>query len=192
MKLNVIMSTGLWITVLIALFNAIAHAESVDGKQTNREDGIATRPSDLVETIELDTTVGKIKGRTDGEIATFQGIPYAEAPVGDNRWRPPITCKVCTTLDATKFGSACMQRRRTGYFADPRPVSEDCLTLNIWSTNHIKKAKPVIVWIHGGAFVIGSSKFPFYDGEAFARSGIVLLASTILTIWLFRPPCSQG
>ena len=150
MKLNVIMSTGLWITVLIALFNAIAHAESVDGKQTNREDSVPPLTSVLVETIELDTTVGKIKGRTDGEIATFQGIPYAEAPVGDNRWRPAIALQSFdTTLDATKFGSACMQRRRTGYFADPRPVSEDCLTLNIWSANHIKKAKPVIVWIHG-------------------------------------------
>ena len=177
MKVNVIMSTGLWITVLIALFNAIAHAESVDGKQTNREDSVPPLTSVLVETIELDTTVGKIKGRTDGEIATFQGIPYAEAPVGDNRWRPAIALQSFdTTLDATKFGSACMQRRRTGYFADPRPVSEDCLTLNIWSTNHIKKAKPVIVWIHGGAFVIGSSKFPFYDGEAFARSGIVFVS----------------
>ena len=132
MKLNVIMSTGLWITVLIALFNAIAHAESVDGKQTNREDSVPPLTSVLVETIELDTTVGKIKGRTDGEIATFQGIPYAEAPVGDNRWRPPIALQSFdTTLDATKFGSACMQRRRTGYFADPRPVSEDLSLIHI-------------------------------------------------------------
>ena len=132
------------------------------------------------ETIELDTTVGKIKGRTDGEIATFQGIPYAEAPVGDNRWRPAIALQSFdTTLDATKFGSACMQRRRTGYFADPRPVSEDCLTLNIWSTNHIKKAKPVIVWIHGGAFVIGSSKFPFMMAKHLRGQVLFLLASTI-------------
>ena len=177
MRINVLVSTVTWICCLIAIFSAYAQTENLDANKSNPEIGMPAITSTLVDSIEITTAAGKIRGRTDGEIATFQGVPYAEAPIDEKRWQPAVTLqKFESTIDATKFGAACMQRPRSGHFADPRPVSEDCLTLNIWTSNDTKKAKPVIVWIHGGAFVIGSSKFPYYDGEAFARSGIVFVS----------------
>lgn len=92
---------------------------------------------------------------------SFRGIPYARAPVNDLRWRPPEPIAAennncwAGTLDASKFGNVCYQRRRNDtsqYFG-----SEDCLYLNVWTPTIDPTAKfPVAVWIHGGYLETGN------------------------------------
>lgn len=125
------------------------------------------------------TTVGAVQGRTDGAIEVFKGIPYAPPPVGDARWRPPGPAPQWTGVrDAADFGAACIQptpRVQSVYSQELGATSEDCLTLNVWTPSTTAKA-PVIVWIHGGALVTGSSKERLYDGARLASEGAVVVS----------------
>lgn len=124
----------------------------------------------------VETAYGAIEGRVREGVRIFKGIPYAAPPVGALRWRPPSPPAAWTgARDAGAFGPACLQPELPGGPRDFGPQSEDCLTLNIWTPANAEKA-PVMVWIHGGAFRIGSSSLAFYDGAAFARSGVVLVS----------------
>jgi para-nitrobenzyl esterase len=119
---------------------------------------------------------GDLAGVTVGVVETFKGIPFATPPVGDLRWRPPgppPSWSGVRTADA--FGPICMQGRR-GFFAQ-LPMSEDCLTLNVWRPAGAKPGAhlPVMVWIYGGYFVQGAGSTPFYDGTHFAEQGVVLV-----------------
>ena len=122
---------------------------------------------------------GPVEGVRQGELSVFKGIPYAEAPVGPNRWRPPVPVVPWTEVrPAADFGPACVQptsRRTTIYSQDLGATSEDCLSLNVWSPDTDARA-PVIVWIHGGSLVAGSSKEPMYDGAALAGQGVVVVS----------------
>src|SRR5580658_5464661 len=100
------------------------------------------------------TCQGDVAGVTAGAVETFKGIPFAAPPVGDLRWRPPgpaPTWSGVRTADA--FGPICMQGKR-GFYGQ-MPMSEDCLTLNIWRPAGARPGAklPVMVWIFGGAFV---------------------------------------
>ncbi len=119
---------------------------------------------------------GDVAGVTAGAVETFKGIPFAAPPVGDLRWRPPGPppgWSGVKTADA--FGPICMQGHR-GFYAQ-MPMSEDCLTLNIWRPAGARPGAklPVMVWIFGGAFVQGAGSTPFYDGTHFAEQGVVLV-----------------
>jgi para-nitrobenzyl esterase len=116
------------------------------------------------------TTSGPVRG-LGGEVSSFKGIPYAAPPVGPLRWRPPREPSPWTdTRDATQFGPQCPQTQPTG------PMSEDCLNLNVWTPARSATDRlPVMVWIHGGGFALGSGSRPSYDGEALARRGVVLV-----------------
>ena len=120
------------------------------------------------------TEEGIVSG-VETDVRVFRGIPYASAPVGESRWKPPQPPAHWTgTRAAAAFGNPCIQPA-TGI---PLPQqSEDCLTLNIWAPKAATKAKlPVLVCIHGGGFLAGSSSLPAYVGEGWARQGIVFVS----------------
>jgi para-nitrobenzyl esterase len=127
----------------------------------------------------MDPPAGKLEGRSEGAISVFKGIPYALPPVGALRWKAPAAMpRWLGVKAAAAFGKACMQAVSTLpniYTDDPGPVSEDCLTLNIWAPADAKNA-PVFFWIHGGALVGGSSAESMYDGTRLAAQGVVVVS----------------
>lgn len=139
---------------------------------------------------------GRVAGAREDGLRVFRGIPYAAPPVGERRWRPPAPpAKWTGVRDARAFGADCVQPAfpaASVYFEPPRPMSEDCLTLNIWAPERAGRA-PVIVWIHGGALQYGSSASPMYDGAGFARRGIVFVSINYrlgVLGWLAHPALS--
>jgi para-nitrobenzyl esterase len=128
----------------------------------------------------VDAPSGAVRGTTEGDLNVFRGIPYAVPPVGAMRWRPPAPMQRWKAVrDATAFGPACVQpqgKSASVYSpAAPLPVSENCLTLNIWAPKNAKNA-PVFFWVHGGALVSGSSREATYDGRRMAERGIIVVS----------------
>ncbi|MBP2278144.1 MULTISPECIES: carboxylesterase/lipase family protein [Sphingomonas] len=140
---------------------------------------------------------GAVQGQVDGSIRVFRGIPYATPPVQSLRWRPPVALPRWQGVrPATAFGPACVQPQSKTpssiYSGDPMPVSEDCLTLNIWTPAKADKA-PVFLWIHGGALVGGSSRDPVYDGKRLAERGVIVVSINYrlgVLGWLAHPGLS--
>jgi para-nitrobenzyl esterase len=124
---------------------------------------------------------GLLRGRETGGVFVFLGVPYAAAPVGANRFRPAAPVARWTGIrDAARFGATVP---RLGYpapfdrlFLDPVIAGGEYLNLNIWTPQPRASGLPVMVWIHGGAFLHGSAAMPLYDGTAFARDGVVLVS----------------
>ena len=127
--------------------------------------------------VRVDT--GSLKGERIGALSVFKGVPYAAAPTGWRRWRPPAVMSAWKGVrDATAFGPVCYQpRARAGsiYTEDYGAMSEDCLSLNVWVPANASKA-PVLVWIHGGALSGGASSETMYDGATLARQGLVVVS----------------
>ncbi len=123
--------------------------------------------------------VGTMVGSERRGIRSFKGIPYAVAPQGDLRWKPPVPQPDWQEpRRVTDFGPACYQpgaRVRSVYSEDIGPMSEDCLSLNVWAPEHAENA-PVLVWIHGGALTNGASSQKTYDGSKMARQGIIVVS----------------
>ena len=127
---------------------------------------------------------GELQGVVEDGVAAYKGIPFAAPPVGELRWRPTQPAAPWSGVrPAAEYGADCMQ----GRFGPPpapgapagRAPSEDCLFVNVWSTaSAARGAKlPVMVWIHGGGFVGGSSSSPNTSGAQFAKQGVVLVAA---------------
>ncbi|MGD0142552.1 MAG: carboxylesterase family protein [Rhizomicrobium sp.] len=125
------------------------------------------------------TAAGPLQGQSEGALRVFKGIPYAAAPVGPLRWKPPMPMPHWTRVrTADRFGPACYQpvSSLAGIYANAPPsMSEDCLSLNVWAPPNARKA-PVLVWIHGGALVSGWSGEAIYDGARLAQRGIVVVS----------------
>ena len=126
--------------------------------------------------VSLDT--GAVMGTNAGDTHAFKGIPFAAPPVGKLRWRAPQPAASWSGVrSATAYGPDCLQLPPTGTGAAPSGnTAEDCLYLNVWRPAESRGRRPVLVWIYGGAFVLGGSSYPVYDGTSFARQGIVFVS----------------
>jgi para-nitrobenzyl esterase len=129
------------------------------------------------------TKSGKIEGSFKDGLYVFKGIPYAEPPVGALRWMPSQLVKPWSgTRPAKEYGPISPQNVMTvaspgaPSFAD-YPQSEDCLTLNIWTPGLDDARRPVLFWIHGGAFIIGSGCESFLDSGILPRRGDIVFVS---------------
>lgn len=113
---------------------------------------------------------GYVQGLADGEMKIFKGIPFAAPPVGDLRWKAPQPVVPWDGVrDALEFGPSPVSN-----MPFPPGQSEDCLYLNIWTkAGSSKDMLPVMVWIYGGGFSMGTSSF--YDGAPLAEEGVVLV-----------------
>ena len=123
------------------------------------------------------TESGAIMGASDHGLHIYKGVPYAAAPLGDLRWRPPAPHEPWTgTRAADGFAAACMQQGVSMPGETPPATSEDCLYLNIWTpATSVRQQLPVIVWIHGGGYRNGSAAMPLYWGDRLARKGVIVV-----------------
>ncbi|MFI9504149.1 carboxylesterase/lipase family protein [Nocardia sp. NPDC052566] len=125
---------------------------------------------------EIRTGAGIVRGRWADGVAVFRGIPYAESPVGARRFAAPVAARPWDGIrDALEFGPPVPQ---TGC---PTPASDNWLTLNVWSPDLGAAGLPVLVWIHGGAYLDGTSANPHHDGTTLARAGVVLVSMNYRT-----------
>lgn len=122
------------------------------------------------------TKSGDVAGATANGLSVWKGIPFAAPPVGDLRWKAPQPISWSGVKQATTFGAACPQPERGdgGGVGAPAKQDEDCLTLNVFAPAGAKNL-PVMVWIHGGAFRLGFSSSPLYDGAELNRQGVILV-----------------
>jgi para-nitrobenzyl esterase len=125
------------------------------------------------------TKAGAVRGTpsADGKVSIFRGIPFAAPPVGALRWREPQPVAPWTEVrDATHFSQRCMQPDLMKMVFRDSGMGEDCLYLNIWTPATRSGASlPVMVWIYGGSFAIGSGSEARYDGEVLARQGVIVV-----------------
>ena len=130
-------------------------------------------------TTQVETRSGRVQGALAGGLHVFRGIPYARPPVGPRRFRAPEPEAPWTGVrDATRPGTSAPQRPMQIPIMpfDVGTQDEDCLYLNVW-TPGLDGARPVLVWIHGGAFTIGSGSQSIYEASRLARRGDVVVVT---------------
>ncbi|XP_067319457.1 cholinesterase-like isoform X3 [Anolis sagrei] len=155
----------------------------------------------------VDTSSGPIKGSTltvgSGSVRAYLGIPYAEPPLGKLRFQKPLPHQPWSQIfEANDFGNACPQPAHpqtpeAKLWNLNRPVSEDCLFLNIWVPHPQPSVPiPILVWIHGGGFITGTSSFDMYNGASLAVTENVIVASMNYRLgalgFLSLPPAVPG
>jgi len=127
------------------------------------------------------TTFGKIEGLEQDGLYVFKGIPFAAPPVGDRRWLPPAPPEAWDGVrEAKEFGNIAPQNPSPLELlpsAEPEPQAEDCLYLNVWSPGLDDARRPTMVWVHGGAFVMGSGSSPLYEGSVLSKRGDAVIVT---------------
>ena len=121
---------------------------------------------------------GLIEGTVEDGIAAYKGIPFAAPPTGELRWRAPQPVQSWDgVLDTSEFAPACPQAPLNIPLLPKVETSEDCLYLNVWTPAQTAGEKlPVMVWIYGGGFVMGSTATPMYNGRRLAELGVVVVS----------------
>ncbi|BBX63051.1 carboxylic ester hydrolase [Mycobacterium saskatchewanense] len=134
-----------------------------------------------IDDLVVETAHGPVRGSDLGRARAWKGIRYAAPPVGDLRFRAPQPPAPWTVVaDATRYGPVCPQPVFPNMPLDlGAPQGEDCLRLNVWVSSGTRPgdAKPVMVWLHGGAYVLGSSSQALYDGRRLAGGGEVVVVT---------------
>ena len=130
------------------------------------------------------TAAGQVEGTQENGLCVFRGVPFAAPPVGELRFKAPQPVEPWDGIRAAKsFGPISLQAPNEMLEAllppsdPPQPQSEDCLYLNVWTPGLDDDARPVMVWIHGGAFTIGSGSEDYYDGANLASRGDVVIVT---------------
>ncbi len=125
------------------------------------------------ETLAAKTSSGIYVGKADSDnIVSWKGIPYAKQPVGDLRWQAPQPPNESDKVfEAYYFGKSSVRLEGGDEVSSLYPQGEDCLNLNVWN-NHsdLSNNKPIMVWIHGGAYIQGGTSEPYYDGTNFVKN----------------------
>ena len=129
--------------------------------------------------VKIDSGILQGGANADSSVQIFRSVPFAAPPVGNLRWKGPQAAATWTGVrNATEFGAHCVQGKVYNDIA-PRgaEMSEDCLSLTVWTpTSHSSNNPlPVYVWFYGGGFSAGAQDEPRYDGESFAKHGIVVV-----------------
>jgi para-nitrobenzyl esterase len=170
-----------WLAIALSLFVSIVLSACGGGSSSSS-------CTDCVQ-----TEGGWVKGAADGSVLTFRGIPFAAVPVGDLRFKPPQPAESWSGLrNGSKFKAICSQVYDSleDYSYDGETVTnpltesettlyanEDCLYLNVWTQNVDKtKKRPVMVFIHGGAFIVGSPTSEIYSGANLAAKDVVVVS----------------
>jgi len=137
---------------------------------------LATRPAWATESI-VETTEGRYRGRIADGVHVFKGMRYGASTAGSGRFRPPRPAeRFAGVRDALDYGDQSPQVRTV--LADPGPMSEDCLRINVWTPQPGDgRRRPVLLWFHGGGFEAGSGSAPIYDGTRMARRGDVVVCT---------------
>ena len=158
--------TLVWLPAFAFAFGLTAAACSGDGGQ---------HPPAVTTAV---TTLGVADGvMTDEGVVAFLGLPFAEPPVGDLRFKPPVAVDSWDgPVDASEFGPACPQPVEPGQTLYQNQ-SEDCLTLNVWTPSADERKRPVMVWVHGGGWVYEGTEDPLYSGAHLAARGDVVVVS---------------
>src|SRR5579859_1267704 len=149
-------------------------------------DDMALKP--LGHTDLVATTNGPVRGTREAGLEIFKGLRYGAPALGAARFKPPRLPTAWTEpVEASAYGAPAIQsglapgERRTSPGDPPAPdepaSSEDCLFLNVWTPGLDAKARPVMVWLHGGGFANGSGGAAMYDGAALARKGDVVIVT---------------
>lgn len=123
---------------------------------------------------------GSVVGTRSGDLASFKGIPFAAPPVRELRWRAPQPVAPWQgDLVADRFSPMCLQPlrpRNSVFYLGEEASSENCLYLNVWTTAAAGEKRPVMVFVYGGGWTIGSASLPLYGGEALAGKGAVVVS----------------
>ncbi len=142
--------------------------------------------------VRVHAPAGTFVGRDAGAVAVWKGIRYAQAPVGPLRWRAPRAAPAAVEpVEAFSFGAACPQARNQFLdLGNGVELDEDCLFLNVWSPlfevppdadesdlGTPRALRPVMVWVHGGAYTFGAASQAIYDGAALSSFGEVVVVT---------------
>jgi para-nitrobenzyl esterase len=126
------------------------------------------------------TTAGSVEGTVEHGSSVFRGIPFAEPPFGDRLWQPPVPRAAWDgVLRCDSYGPVCPQPETDMALLgmDQEVQGEDCLRLNVWTPTTQPGANlPVMVWVHGGAYLFGSGSAPGNQGHTFSRDGVVFVS----------------
>lgn len=135
----------------------------------------------------VDTSLGALRGTTEGGVRVWRGIPYAEQPIGERRFRAPVDLQPWAGVrDAVEHGPVPPQGRSFvgGGRDDPKIRDEACLTLTVWAPD-TDTPLPVMVWIPGGAFVYGAGQLQLYNGSRLAANGDVVVVNVTYRLGVF-------